>query len=159
MSHLHHEFPSSSIYFTEGSVYGIAGARSIVQYFRNWAQSYNAWVTLLDDHGHPNSGPFAADATMVQLNSSDGSITYRYEYFMYGHFSKFIRPGALRVSSEFLGPPADVDHVAFVHACGRHAVVLVASSGQGQGSEVELQWEGWRVSVPVCSGCVVTLVW
>ena len=95
---------------------------------------------------------------MVQLNSSDGSITYRYEYFMYGHFSKFIRPGALRVSSEFLGSPhADVDHVAFVHACGKHAVVLVGCGAQGQ--EVELQWQGWRVAVPVCRDCVVTLVW
>lgn len=82
MSHLHDEFPATNIYFTEGSVYGVTGARSIVYYFRNWAQSYNAWVTMLDEEGQPNAGPFTADATMVQLNSSDGSVTYRYEYFM-----------------------------------------------------------------------------
>jgi hypothetical protein len=82
MSHLHDEFPDTNIYFTEGSVYGVAGACSIVYYFRNWAQSYNAWVTMLDERGQPNAGPFTADATMVQLNSSDGSVTYRYEYFM-----------------------------------------------------------------------------
>jgi hypothetical protein len=98
MTRLHDEFPSSSIYVTEGSVYGVSGAQTIVQYvsrfrhcnfvtlfgryFRNWAQSYNAWVTMLDENGQPNSGPFAADPTMTQLNSSDGSVVYRYEYFM-----------------------------------------------------------------------------
>lgn len=158
MSHLHDEFPSSSIYFTEGSVYGVDGARSIVQYFRNWAQSYNAWVTMLDDAGLPNSGPFAADPTMVQLSSSDGNVVYRYEYYMYGHFSKFIRPGAIRVSSEFASPQAKgVDHVAFVHDGGQHVVVLVSYSGDEQ--VFELQWEGWRLDVPVCSECVVTVVW
>jgi O-glycosyl hydrolase len=158
MSLLHDEFPASRIYFTEGSVYGVAGARSIVQYFRNWAKSYNAWVTMLDDAGKPNSGPFVADPTMVLLNSTDDSVLYRYEYFMYGHFSKFIRPGAVRVSSEFVSSQATgVQHVAFVHDDGRHVVVLVSNIGSMQ--VVELRWQSWSLDVPVCSECVVTVVW
>ncbi len=158
MSRLHAEFPDSSVYFTEGSVYGVSGAQTIVQYFRNWAQSYNAWVTMLDENGQPNSGPFVADPTMVQLNSSDGSVKYRYEYFMYGQFSKFIRPGAVRVSSEFAASARDsIDHVAFVHDNGRHAVVLVNSGLMEQA--IDVQWREWGVRVTVCSACVVTVVW
>ena len=31
MTRLHDEFPSSSIYFSEGSVYGVGGAQTIVK--------------------------------------------------------------------------------------------------------------------------------
>jgi O-glycosyl hydrolase len=158
MSRLHAEFPDSGIYFTEGSVYGVSGAQAIVQYFRNWAQSYNAWVTILDENGQPNSGPFVPDPTMVQLNSTDGSVVYRYEYFMYGQFSKFIRPGAVRVSSEFAAAVGDgIDHVAFIHDDGRHALVLVNYGLTEQA--VDVQWRGWGARVTVCSACVITVVW
>ena len=158
MSRLHVEFPDSGIYFTEGSVYGVTGAQAIVQYFRNWAQSYNAWVTMLDENGQPNSGPFVPDPTMVQLNSTDGSVEYRYEYFMYGQFSKFIRPGAVRVSSEFAAAAGDgINHVAFIHDDGRHALVLVNYGLREQA--VDVQWRGWGALVTVCRACVMTVVW
>jgi O-glycosyl hydrolase len=160
MTRLHDEFPDTGIYFSEGSVYGVSGAQAIVQYFRNWAQSYNAWVTLLDDNGQPNSGPFVADPTMVLLQSSDGSVKHRYEFFMYGQFSKFVRPGAVRCLSEtaqFAGTGIGIHHVAFVNADGLHAVVLVNDGVHEQ--IVELQWRGFAARVAACSGCVLTLVW
>jgi glucosylceramidase len=69
MSKLHREFPGKSVYFTEGSVYGAAGAGEMIEYFRNWARSYNAWVTVIDHQGKPNvSGFHDCDPTIIVLN-------------------------------------------------------------------------------------------
>ena len=32
----------------------------LIEKLRNYASAYNAWVTILDDSGKPNNGPFAA---------------------------------------------------------------------------------------------------
>jgi hypothetical protein len=80
---------------------------------------------------------------------------------MYGQFSKFIRPGAVRVFSEFDGRQAaargDVDHVAFVNEDGRHAVVLVNHGKADEG--VRVQWGEWLLDVVVCKACVLTVLW
>ncbi len=80
---------------------------------------------------------------------------------MYAHFSKFIRPGAVRVSSESAvaatARQSAIDHVAFVNDDGRRVVVLVNNGAEEQ--VVELQWRGWALDVVACKGCVVTVVW
>lgn len=48
MSQLNDMFPEKHAYLTERAVWGTTGADRIVQYFRNWARSYNTWVTMLD---------------------------------------------------------------------------------------------------------------
>jgi glucosylceramidase len=111
---------------------------------------------MLDELGQPNAGPFSADATMVQFNSTDSTAVYRYEFFMYGHFSKFIRPGAIRVLSQSASS-LGVDHVAFVLEDGRRVAVL-ASNGAVERA-VQLQWRGWAMDIVVCKACVITVVW
>lgn len=99
MSVFHDEFPAVPIYFTETSVYGVQGAVQIIEFLRNWAGSYNAWVTILDENQQPNNGPFDADPTCVIFHSATRQVSYEFDYFMYGQFMKFIRPGARRVES------------------------------------------------------------
>ena len=80
---------------------------------------------------------------------------------MYGQFSKFIRPGAVRVWSEAAAAShpfaAHVHHVAFTDGSGGHAVVVV-NDGQ-QEVRVQLQWQRWGLDLDVCGGCVTTVVW
>jgi beta-glucosidase len=103
MTELHEQFPDKDIYFTEGSTFGIRGAIKIVEILRNWARTYNAWVTILDTELQPNAGPFNPQPTMIQIDAqqpNDQEIIYNFEFFMYGQFSKFIRRGAIRIGSE-----------------------------------------------------------
>ena len=39
-------------------MHGVKGATEIIDYFRNWARSYNAWVTMIDHQGKPNASSF-----------------------------------------------------------------------------------------------------
>jgi O-glycosyl hydrolase len=77
MSTLHSHHPDKPIYMSEGSEFGVAGASKIVTYFRNWASSYTAWVTMLDQKRKPNSGPFSADATMMELDTRTMKVCTR----------------------------------------------------------------------------------
>ncbi|MCP5520476.1 MAG: glycosyl hydrolase [Verrucomicrobiales bacterium] len=105
MSKLHREFPTKSIYFTEGSVYGANGATEIISYFRNWSRSYNAWVTMIDQHGEPNvSGFHDCDPTIIVLDRDTLEPDYRADYYIYGQFMKFEKvPGRAKALSAKLG--------------------------------------------------------
>lgn len=119
---LHKKFPGVPIYFTEGSTYGARGAAQIIEILKNWACSYNAWVTMLDENRQPNRGPHHADPTCV-VRRADNTVEYRFDYYMYGHFSKFIPRGSVRIRSS--GGPLSVEHAAFLTPDGRCVLVVV----------------------------------
>lgn len=129
------EFPDKDIYFSEGSTFGTRGAGQIIDILRNWARSYNAWVIMLDQHRKPNRGPHNASATCIQLND-DGSVEYRFDYYMYGQFMKFIPRGAVRVES---GPSTrELAQVAFLTP-DKQVVLVVANTQREPASVVIAQ--------------------
>lgn len=175
MTEVHNEYPEKDIYFSERSTYGIKGAHEIVAIFRNWARTYSAWVTMLDTNLEPNAGPFNPDPTMVQLNATSLEIIYNLEYFMYGHFSKYIRRGALRISSETLVGAAQrsleasnglvelptFSHVAFVNdpsVSGRADVVVVAVN-TGDKVTAQFQYKGVGFNVDLAAHSISTFSW
>ncbi len=126
-SELRNEFPDKHIYFTEGSVFRTIGATKIIDILRHWSRSYNAWVTMLDEHRKPNRGPHSASATIIELKD-DLSVEYRYDYYMYGHFMKFIHRGAVRI--ECSGSEVRTfANVAFRNPDGS-IVLVVANAGR-----------------------------
>jgi len=126
MTELHNEFPDVPIYFTEGSTFYTRGAIKIIDMFRNWSRSYNAWVIILDEHRKPNRGPHIASPTPIVLND-DLSLEYRFDYYMYGQFMKFVERGAVRIES---GPGGKhFSHVAFQNP-GGDIVLVVANAGR-----------------------------
>ena len=93
MSLFREEFPGTPLHFTEGSVFGPRGGRRLVELLRNWASSYNGWVTMLTTDGKPNNGPFRASKTCVTVNPEYSQVSYHYDYYQYGHFFRFIKRG------------------------------------------------------------------
>jgi len=71
------------VYFTEGSVFGVEGAAQIIEFLRNGAESYNAWVTIIDDKGQPNPGPHDCSPTCIVLDSNNLTLDYRFDYYTY----------------------------------------------------------------------------
>ena len=58
MSKFLQEFPARPVHFTEGSVFGLAGAQQLIELLSHGASSYNAWVTMIDDKGNPTMALF-----------------------------------------------------------------------------------------------------
>ena len=66
--------------------------------FNNGTVAWTDWNILLDETGGPNHvGNFCFSP--VHGNVQTGELTFTKSYYYIGHFSKFIRPNAKRISS------------------------------------------------------------
>lgn len=154
MTALHDRFPEKRVYFSEGSVFGIRGAARIVEFLRNWACSYNAWVTVIDHKGEPNPGPHDCSPTCIVLNSEALTLDYRFDYYMYGQFMKFIRPGAVRVHSS---EPKSFPNCAVWNPDG--SLVLVVVNRGGQAVPFDIQWNDGHLTAKIAGNSVATYLW
>ncbi len=150
---LHNEFPDKHIYFTEGSTFYTRGAIKIIEIFRNWSRSYNLWVICLDWQRRPNRGPHHASPTMIVLKE-DNTVEYRFDYYMYGQFMKFVRRGAFRIAST----PGDryFNNVAFLNPDG--SVVLIVANAENKEKKIAVQCEDKFFRVELPSKAVITCV-
>lgn len=155
MGQFHREFPETPVLFTEGSVYGLKGARKIIDLFRNGSSSYNAWVTIIDENKGPNNGPFEASETCITLNTAKRELIYHFDYYMYGQFMRFIQAGARRIgcTSNISG----VDAVAFKNPDG--TIVLVAVNSKDSKSDYGIEWNGQYARCELVGKSITTFKW
>ena len=126
MSVIQKEFPDVPVRFTEGSVFGLKGGEELIQILKNRAVSYNAWVIMLDEKRKPNNGAFEASRTIIERNTATNKTVYYFDYYMYGHFMKFITPGSKIISSE--GQNTKISHLASLNPQGQVVVILINNS-------------------------------
>jgi O-glycosyl hydrolase len=155
MAKLRGEFPNHHVYFTEGSTFGVRGAVEILSFLSHGSRSYNAWVTLIDHQGKPNPGPHDCSPTCIVLNRDTLQLDYRFDYYMYGQFMKFIRPGAIRIASTASSelPP----NLAFRNPDG--SIVLIAVNAANQARSVNTEWRGRTFAVGLEPKSVSTFSW
>jgi glucosylceramidase len=157
MGELHDAYPEKDLYFTERSTFGARGVDAILCYFRNWARSYNAWVTCLDDRQQPNAGPHPCSPTFVTVNRHDpDDVRYIAEYYLLGQISRFVRRGAVRVESPY-GSPQTVTNAAFLNPDGTMALVAVNQTRREQRLTIALP--GARCAAILPAMTVATYTW
>jgi glucosylceramidase len=86
--------PTKYEYFPNAERYG----RSMINDFNQGTVAWTDWNILLDETGGPNHVNNLCFAP-VHANTQTGELIYTPSYYYIGHFSKFIRPGAKRVST------------------------------------------------------------
>jgi len=133
----------------------VAGTAEILAFLRHGARSYSAWVTVIDHRGQPNPGPHGCSPTCIVLNANDLTLDHRFDYYMYGQFMKFIRPGAIRVhSNERSGRLANC---AFQNSDG--SIVLVVVSQKTEPAKVDIESNGWHLTTEISGDSVATYRW
>jgi len=109
---------------TERSVWGTQGADRMIQYFRNGAVSYNAWVTMLDSKIESHQWVGTPGPTLfIRDWQSETDYWATPEVAIIGQFARFIRPGDVRVESDY-GSADTVTSIAYKKADGRTIVVI-----------------------------------
>jgi len=122
---------------------------------RNWSRSYNAWVTMLDEHRKPNCGPHAASATIIELKD-DLTVECRYDYYMYGHFMKFIQRGAVRIESTM----PDIRNFAnVVFRTPDGGFVMVVANGSRKSLDFAVKCLGQSFSATLPATSIATYQW
>jgi len=165
-STVHNAQPAKDIFFTECSGTQSANAASTfadsllwqgrnlaIGTTRNWARTVTTWNMALD----ANHGPVIGSCTncMGVATVNGGSVTYNAEYYVLGHLSKFVQPGAVRIDSTGQGQ-GGIENVAFRNPDG--SIVLVAvNSGGTQNFQVSYGGSSFGYSLP--AGSMATFTW
>jgi glucosylceramidase len=121
---------------------------------RNWAKSVVLWNLALDQNGGPTMN--CTICTGVTTVRSDGTVSYNAEYYVLGHISKFVRPGAVRIGSNTFGQ-GNIDNVAFRNPDG--STVLVVHNGASSTRTFNVSSSGRRFSTALPAGGVATFTW
>jgi glucosylceramidase len=110
IANIKESYPSKNLLFTEGCNERFSDekyqfwpnaeryGRSMINDFNNGTVGWTDWNILLDHNGGPNHvGNFCFAPIHADTNS--GELIYTPSYYYIGHFSKFVRPNAKRVST------------------------------------------------------------
>ncbi len=110
LDNIQESYPDKKILFTEGCQEGFDPekyqywkhaeryGKSIINDFNQGTVGWTDWNLLLDQRGGPNHvGNFCFSP--IHGDTDSGELIYTPTYFYIGHFSKFIRPNAKRVST------------------------------------------------------------
>jgi glucosylceramidase len=100
------KYPDKALIFTEGCVErgvklgswdpGEKYGHDIIGNLNNGMNGWTDWNLLLDEIGGPNHVENYCDAPIIADTKTD-TVHYQSSYYYIGHFSSFIRPGAVRL--------------------------------------------------------------
>jgi len=127
-------YPSKNILFTEGCngpfdpekydywANGEKYGQSIINDFNVGTVGWLDWNILLDENGGPNHVENFCFAP-VHADTRTGQLIYTPSYYYIGHFSKFIRPNAKRVSTA--SSRSQILSVSFKNEDGKMVTVVM----------------------------------
>ncbi|HAP36258.1 MAG TPA: glycosyl hydrolase [Bacteroidetes bacterium] len=130
-------FPDKHLLFTEGCADSFNPERlqhwpnaerygeSMINDFNNGTVGWTDWNILLDEKGGPNHvGNFCFAPVHADLKT--GELIYTPSYYYIGHFSKFIRPNAKRIST--VSSRSQLQSTSFVNTNGSMVTVVMNQS-------------------------------
>ena len=131
LSKVHELYPDKHIIFSEGCQEGgvhlgswMTGeryGRNMIGDFNNWQEGWLDWNLILDEQGGPNHVGNYCDAPII-ADTTTQEIHYNSSYYYIGQFSKFVKPGAVRVDVS-ADSETILQHVAFKNEDG--SIVLI----------------------------------
>lgn len=158
-------FPEKEIHFTEGSggdwIPGFSKAfenlmRTGIDILRNNSRSMILWNMALDEENGPFVPGFGKSTCrgLVKVYQKERKYEITQDYYGLAHFSKYIRPGAIRVETN---DDEEVRNVAFINQDGSKVIVIFNDSEKPKNIEINgLSEENQFISLPKKSA--VTLV-
>ncbi|MFC4763545.1 glycoside hydrolase family 30 protein [Dyella koreensis] len=167
-SRVHRAYPQKDTYITECS--GGDWASSIngellwftrnllVTGTRQWARGVVYWNLALDENHGPHFGGCDACKGVVTIDSQTGTVTRNDEYYALAHFSRFVLPGAVRVTSTDTDADKGIANVAFQNAAdGSIVLVMVNTNAEARRVSVAEGQARFEYTMPPQS--VATFVW
>ena len=163
-STVHNAYPDKGVWFTECSGGGWATdfgdnmswnmKNLVIGNFRNWGKSLLLWNLALDESAGPTNGGCANCRGVVTIDSTTGAVTYNEEYYILGHVTKFIDPGAYRAESTNYGD-GQPENVAFLNPDGTLSLIVHSSAA----STFDVEWGGQHFTYSLPAKGTVTFKW
>jgi glucosylceramidase len=163
-SQVHNAFPDKETWFTECSggewspkfsvTLGWMTDKLIIGGANNWSRGTLLWNLALDPQHGPHKGGCGDCRGVITIDPVTGAITRNVEYYVLGHASRFVLPGAYRVQVFRRGK--DIEAAAFLNRDGSRVAIIHRALGSGP---VTIALDGQRYALPLPVGAVATLRW
>lgn len=167
MTTVHNAHPDKGLYFTEisGGAWATDFSSNLMWNMQNifigttlnWSKNVLLWNLALDQNWGPTNNGCGDCRGVVTINNSSGQITKNEEYYSIAHFSKFVRPGAVRISTNVSQALIDAGAVAFQNIDGSKAIIVSNYSNSEKTFSVKQGRNNFSYSISGRS--VVTIVW
>lgn len=150
---VHDLFPDKGLLFTEGCQEGGVHfnswktgeryARNMIGDFNNWCQGYIDWNLFLDNTGGPNHVNNLCDAPII-VDIFPEKLIRQSSYYYIGHFSKYVRPGALRIG---LVNNTNLQAVAFKNVDGTLAFIVLNETEENHTFSFEYEEKSYEMNM------------
>lgn len=171
MTRNHEEFPRKGQWVTESSGgtwqkgYEDNGnvlaeeAAELIAVMRNWSKSYVLWALATDQNHGPHVGGCDTCRGLVTIDLSNPdrpAVKRELDYYVLGHASKFLLPGAVRIASDE-PTGSTLKDVAFHNQDG--SIVLYVLNAGKHSETFRIGFQGKTATTTMPSGSVATFVW
>lgn len=116
---------------------------SLINDFNSGAVAWTDWNILLDNTGGPNH---VGNFCFAPIHENNGELIYTPTYYYLGHFSKFIRPDAKRVSA--VSSRSVLQTTSFMNADNKLATVVMNNTDAAITYRFYVGTEETTVSIP-----------
>ena len=143
--------------YEDGDFWG----NQIVNDLESGASAWIYWNMILDERGGPwlvsevHHDPDPNEQHPVVIVERNKEVTYTGLYYYLAHFSKFVRPGAVRVGAR--SAAEGVRCVAFQGKDG--GIVAELLNSRKSPAPIELEWHGRLVGVELPALSISTFLW
>ncbi|MEQ1541344.1 MAG: glycoside hydrolase family 30 beta sandwich domain-containing protein [Novosphingobium sp.] len=165
MAQVHRAWPDKDVFFSEcsggdwapdwGGSLGWMTDNLIIAPTRAGSRGSILWNLALDENHGPRLGGCGNCRGVVTIDSRTHAITRNVEYYVLGHVSRFVRPGARRIASD--GGPGGLTHAAFRNPDG--SLVLLAHNASKAILRLTVAGGGQGFATDIPAGDVMTFVW
>jgi glucosylceramidase len=164
MSTVHNVFPQKNLYFTEFmAVEPTESARitiskpvvgTFIGALQNWSRNVLLWNLAANSKFEPHTDNGGCGICQGAVTIDGNEVTRNLAYYAMAHFSKFVRPGSVRIASS---SPTTFPNVAFKTSEGK-IVLIVANEGKSP-QIFHIQYHGKSFKASLKDGAVATYVW
>ena len=162
LSAVHDAYPSKNLYFTEQWVGGPGNLAEdlrwhvenlIIGATRNWCRAVLEWNLASDPSYDPHTEG-GCDRCLGTVTLSGNNVTRNPAYYIIAHAAKHVRPGSVRVSTNFMG---SLPNVAFLAPDGKKVLIVLNTTPDKRNFNVKFR--GNTLPLSLDGGAVGTWVW
>jgi glucosylceramidase len=127
--------------------------RNMINDLRNYTEGYIDWNLFLDETGGPNHvNNLCSSPMMIKIFHEE--LVYMPSYYYIGHFSKFIKPGAVQMASK---GSDQLLYVAFVNPDKSQVIVVQNEKDETYNLEIDGLKEQIKLTVEAHSISTIIL--
>ncbi len=163
LTEVHKAHPDKALYFTEQWIDARSSLKRgldqhirdlVIGATRNWSRNVLEWNLASDPSYQPHTDRGGCDRCQGDVTIDGNKVTRNAGYYVMAHAAKFVRPGSIRINSNYL---QTLPNVAFKTPDGRK-ILVVLNNGQSPLS-FNIRYLSKQVESTLNAGAVGTYIW